>query len=223
MKPPSGRSARSPFRGASSPCCSWLRPLAFARRGGRPELFRRRQQRRRRAAGRGRRRLHLPHSIRLLFWLIFHHPLIGIPLTIVVVFAFVRWNKKGGATELGLGAFRPVIYPAAAAAAPAVAGPGAIRAPRSGFLDRPLRRLRLRPLSPARTRHGRAGGTSRRSAPYLTEAAARPPGAARAGRRAGHRRGRRRAPRPRRDPARPARRLHAGPARCGWSWRSRPI
>ena len=33
--------------------------------------------------------------IRLLIWLIFHHPLIGIPLTIVVVIVFMRWNKKG--------------------------------------------------------------------------------------------------------------------------------
>jgi len=32
--------------------------------------------------------------IRLLIWLIFHHPLIGIPLTIAIVFAFVRYQKN---------------------------------------------------------------------------------------------------------------------------------
>jgi DNA-directed RNA polymerase subunit RPC12/RpoP len=32
--------------------------------------------------------------IRLLIWLIFSHPLIGIPLTIVLVIGFIRWNKN---------------------------------------------------------------------------------------------------------------------------------
>jgi uncharacterized Zn finger protein (UPF0148 family) len=35
--------------------------------------------------------------IRLLIWLIFSHPLIGIPLTIVLVIGFVRWNKNAQA------------------------------------------------------------------------------------------------------------------------------
>ena len=35
--------------------------------------------------------------IRLLFWLIFHHPLIGIPLTIVIVYAFIKYQKRTGA------------------------------------------------------------------------------------------------------------------------------
>jgi DNA-directed RNA polymerase subunit RPC12/RpoP len=36
--------------------------------------------------------------IRLLFWLIFHHPVIGIPLTIALVYAFVQYQKRTGAT-----------------------------------------------------------------------------------------------------------------------------
>jgi DNA-directed RNA polymerase subunit RPC12/RpoP len=32
--------------------------------------------------------------IRLLFWLIFYHPLIGIPLTIALVYAFIRYQKS---------------------------------------------------------------------------------------------------------------------------------
>jgi DNA-directed RNA polymerase subunit RPC12/RpoP len=35
--------------------------------------------------------------IRLLFWLIFHHPVIGIPLTIVIVYAFIQYQKRTGA------------------------------------------------------------------------------------------------------------------------------
>jgi predicted lipid-binding transport protein (Tim44 family) len=35
--------------------------------------------------------------IRLLFWLIFHHPLIGIPLTIVLVYVFIQYQKRTGA------------------------------------------------------------------------------------------------------------------------------
>jgi DNA-directed RNA polymerase subunit RPC12/RpoP len=34
--------------------------------------------------------------IRLLFWLIFHHPLIGIPLTILIVYAFIQYQKRTG-------------------------------------------------------------------------------------------------------------------------------
>ena len=32
--------------------------------------------------------------IRLLIWLIFHHPLIGVPLTIVLIYAFVQYQKS---------------------------------------------------------------------------------------------------------------------------------
>jgi len=32
--------------------------------------------------------------IRLLIWLIFNHPLIGIPLTIALVIGFMRWNRN---------------------------------------------------------------------------------------------------------------------------------
>jgi DNA-directed RNA polymerase subunit RPC12/RpoP len=32
--------------------------------------------------------------IRLLIWLIFHHPVIGVPLTIVLIYAFVRYQKS---------------------------------------------------------------------------------------------------------------------------------
>ncbi len=35
--------------------------------------------------------------IRLLFWLIFHHPLIGIPLTILIVYVFIQYQKRTGA------------------------------------------------------------------------------------------------------------------------------
>jgi predicted lipid-binding transport protein (Tim44 family)/DNA-directed RNA polymerase subunit RPC12/RpoP len=34
--------------------------------------------------------------IRLLIWLIFHHPVIGIPLTIVIVYAFIQYQKRTG-------------------------------------------------------------------------------------------------------------------------------
>ena len=34
---------------------------------------------------------------RLLFWLIFRHPLIGIPLTIALVYLFIRYQKRTGA------------------------------------------------------------------------------------------------------------------------------
>ncbi|HEX3526124.1 MAG TPA: TIM44-like domain-containing protein [Thermoanaerobaculia bacterium] len=39
--------------------------------------------------------------IRLLIWLIFNHPVIGIPLTICVIVAFVRWNKNNGKRQMG--------------------------------------------------------------------------------------------------------------------------
>jgi len=39
--------------------------------------------------------------VRLLIWLIFNHPLIGIPLTIAVIIGFVRWNKNKGSRQMG--------------------------------------------------------------------------------------------------------------------------
>lgn len=56
--------------------------------------------------------------VRLLFWLIFHHPLIGIPLTIGLVYAFVQYQKRTGAagTQNWTSAPRPSAPPAAPAA-----------------------------------------------------------------------------------------------------------
>ena len=39
--------------------------------------------------------------IRLLIWLIFNHPVIGIPLTIAVIIGFIRWNKNKETRQMG--------------------------------------------------------------------------------------------------------------------------
>ena len=85
--------------------------------------------------------------IRLLFWLIFHHPLIGIPLTIVLVYAFIQYQKRTGAARLpalGLGAAPEARLRLAAG----LARSGRPAHARSRVLGRPLRGLRLRPLRP---------------------------------------------------------------------------
>ncbi|HEY0556640.1 MAG TPA: TIM44-like domain-containing protein [Thermoanaerobaculia bacterium] len=55
--------------------------------------------------------------VRLLFWLIFHHPLIGIPLTIGLVYLFVQYQKRTGAagTQNWTSAPRPSAPPSAPA------------------------------------------------------------------------------------------------------------
>ena len=62
-------------------------------RGRRPELFRRGSC----GSGGGDGGGLIFLLFRLLFWLIFHHPLIGIPLTIALVYLFVQYQKRTGA------------------------------------------------------------------------------------------------------------------------------